>query len=79
MHICCRFNREIYFYDICGLQEWSTVVLTKLHVLQLQLKMQFRFSQDDLLFASIFFAVFSRNYNHSGTQLFVSCLSDMFL
>lgn len=27
---------------------------------------------DDLLFASIFFAVYLCNYNHSGTQLFVS-------
>lgn len=56
MHVCCRFNRkDISFYDICGLQELNAIVLTKLLVLQLQVKMQFRFSQDDLLFASIFF------------------------
>lgn len=33
--------------------------------------MQFRFSQDNLVFASTF-AVYSHNYNHAGTQLFVS-------
>lgn len=65
-------TEKTFIFMVCVVfQELSTVVLTKLLVLQLQFKMQFRFSQDNLVFASTF-AVYSHNYNHAGTQLFVS-------
>lgn len=56
MLIFCNFNRkDFFFFYVYGLQELSTVVLTQLIVLQLEFKMEFRFSHDH--FASIFFAV----------------------
>lgn len=75
MLIFCKFNRkDIFSYDVYGVQELSTVVLTQLIVLQLQFKMEFRFSHDH--FASIFLLYIQCNYNHSGTQY--PCFSEMF-
>lgn len=67
--MCCKFNRKDTFsHDAYGLQELSIVVLTQLIALQLQFKMEFKFSHDH--FASIFLCTY--NYNHCGTQFFVS-------
>lgn len=67
--MCCKFNRKDTFsHDAYGLQELSIFVLTQLIALQLQFKMEFKFSHDH--FASIFLCTY--NYNHCGTQFFVS-------
>lgn len=77
MLIPFKFNRkDIFSYDVYGLRELSTVVLTQLIALQLQFKMEFRFSHDH--FASSFCCTCSTIIIILSHSCCCPCLSEVF-
>lgn len=77
MLICCKFNKKgIFSYDVYGLQELSTVVLTQLIALQLQ----FKWSSDSVMTILLLFlcCIYSTIIIILAHSCFYPCHSEMF-